>query len=71
MKNNHYFLTIGWLYPDLMSTYGDKGNILVLTKRCEWRNIKVRVKKIDTTTSENELLECNKCTQWISDRGSA
>lgn len=38
-----YSLTIGWLYPDLMSTYGDRGNILVLKKRCEWRGIKVEV----------------------------
>lgn len=37
----NYKLTIGWLYPDLMSTYGDRGNIIVLTKRGEWRGIKV------------------------------
>src|SRR3989344_4238030 len=36
-------LTIAWLYPDLMSTYGDRGNIIVLTKRCEWRGINVMV----------------------------
>ena len=32
-------LSIAWLYPDLMSTYGDRGNIIVLTKRCQWRGI--------------------------------
>ena len=36
-------LVIGWLYPELMSTYGDRGNIICLTKRCEWRGIKVKV----------------------------
>lgn len=28
------------LYPDRMSIYGDYGNIIALTKRMEWRNIK-------------------------------
>jgi CobQ-like glutamine amidotransferase family enzyme len=51
MKNN-YKLTIGWLYPELMSTYGDRGNITVLQKRCEWRSIDVSIKKIDADTSE-------------------
>ena len=51
----HYTLTIAWLYPDLMSTYGDRGNIIVLTKRCEWRNIEVIVKKIFVDTNPKEL----------------
>lgn len=36
-------LTIGWLYPELMSTYGDYGNIIVLQRRCEWRGINVEI----------------------------
>jgi CobQ-like glutamine amidotransferase family enzyme len=43
MNKNNYSLTIGWLYPDLMSTYGDRGNIIVLKKRCEWRSIKAEI----------------------------
>lgn len=39
-------LTIGYLYPDLMNIYGDTGNIICLTKRCEWRGIEVEVKNI-------------------------
>jgi lipid II isoglutaminyl synthase (glutamine-hydrolysing) len=31
------------LYPDLMSVYGDRGNILAVTKRAEWRGIQVEV----------------------------
>lgn len=54
MKNN-YQLTIGWLYPDLMSTYGDRGNILVLKKRCEWRGIQVEILPIDQTTNDKQL----------------
>jgi lipid II isoglutaminyl synthase (glutamine-hydrolysing) len=29
------------LYPDLMSVYGDRGNVLTLCRRAEWRNIPV------------------------------
>ena len=34
-------ITIAHLYPISMSTYGDRGNILVLQKRAAWRGIKV------------------------------
>lgn len=54
MKNN-YSLKIGWLYPELMSTYGDKGNITVLQKRCEWRDIEVEILPIDQSTTDKEL----------------
>ncbi len=32
-------ITIGHLYPDLLNLYGDRGNIMCLMKRCEWRGI--------------------------------
>jgi len=50
-----YTLKIGWLYPELMSTYGDRGNIMVLTKRCQWRNINITVVPIDFSTTNQEL----------------
>lgn len=53
--NNKYSLTIGWLYPDLMNTYGDRGNIIVLTKRAEWRGIKVNVEQIFVDTEYSIL----------------
>jgi len=31
------------LYPDLMSVYGDRGNVLALVRRAEWRGIDVEV----------------------------
>lgn len=37
-------LTIGYLYGDLMNIYGDTGNIITLTKRAQWRGIKVMSK---------------------------
>lgn len=36
-------LNICWLYPELMSTYGDRGNIICLQKRGEWRKIDVSI----------------------------
>lgn len=50
-----YNITIGWLYPDLMSIYGDRGNIIALTRRCEWRGIGVTIKPITVDTSLSEL----------------
>ena len=40
-------LTIGWLYPTLMSTYGDRGNVICLQQRAQWRGIKVNVMPLD------------------------
>lgn len=58
-KNNKYSLTVGWLYPDLMSTYGDRGNITVLQKRAQWRGIKVRVEENSLNTSYLILNTCD------------
>ena len=35
--------TVGWLYPDLMNIYGDRGNILTLLKRAEWHGYEPRL----------------------------
>jgi hypothetical protein len=55
----NYKLAIGWLYPELMSTYGDRGNIIVLQKRCEWRDINVEIVSIDFSTTTKELRTMN------------
>ncbi len=34
------------LYPDLLNLYGDRGNILALKKRCEWRGISVEIHNV-------------------------
>lgn len=31
------------LYPDLMNIYADRGNLLMLRRRCEWRGIRFEV----------------------------
>lgn len=38
-------ISIVHLYPDLMNTYGDRGNILCLVRRCQWRGIDVVVRE--------------------------
>lgn len=38
-----YKLNICHLYPDLMNTYGDKGNVTALLRRCQWRDIECQV----------------------------
>lgn len=40
-------LTLGHLYPEHMNLYGDRGNLLALVKRAEWRGIAVRVQPIE------------------------
>lgn len=36
-------LTLGHLYPDQLNLYGDRGNILILRRRCQMRGITLRV----------------------------
>ncbi len=52
-------ITIGWLYPELMSTYGDRGNMFVLQKRCQWRGIEVKILRIGFKTPEKEIGACD------------
>lgn len=40
-------LHIGHLYPSLMSTYGDIGNIICLNQRAGWRDIEVTVHALE------------------------
>jgi lipid II isoglutaminyl synthase (glutamine-hydrolysing) len=39
-------ITVGYLYPDIMSTYGDRGNVETLLRRCEWRDISTEVTEL-------------------------
>jgi lipid II isoglutaminyl synthase (glutamine-hydrolysing) len=43
-------LKIGWLYPTLMSTYGDRGNTICLQRRAAWRGIEVEIIALDQQT---------------------
>ena len=39
-------LTIVWVYPELLSIYADRGNVLVLERRAAWRGIDVQVRPL-------------------------
>lgn len=41
-----YELNICHLYPDLLNLYGDRGNIIAISKRSKWRGIQVTVSDI-------------------------
>ncbi|NEO86850.1 MAG: type 1 glutamine amidotransferase [Spirulina sp. SIO3F2] len=47
---SEFELRLGWLYPTLMSTYGDRGNVICLQQRCQWRGIAVTVVPLDQET---------------------
>jgi hypothetical protein len=59
IHNTKYKLVIGWLYPELMSTYGARGNIIVLQKRCAWRGISVEIKRLDVDFDHKLLDVCD------------
>ena len=40
-------LTIAWLYGARMNIYGDRGNVLALSRRAAWRGIDVSVVNVD------------------------
>jgi CobQ-like glutamine amidotransferase family enzyme len=37
-----------WVYPDLLSTYGDRGNLLVLARRARLRGLRVEVAEVNS-----------------------
>ncbi|MBS0653123.1 MAG: cobalamin biosynthesis protein CobQ [Verrucomicrobia bacterium] len=42
---------IGWLFPALLSTYGDRGNLTCLQRRAQWRGIACHVLPLDEKSS--------------------
>jgi lipid II isoglutaminyl synthase (glutamine-hydrolysing) len=41
-------LRLAWVYPDLLSTYGDRGNLLVLERRARLRGIPVEIAEVNS-----------------------
>ena len=41
-------LRLVWVYPDLLSTYGDRGNMLVLARRAQLRGIEVEAVEVNS-----------------------
>lgn len=48
-------LTLYHFFPDKLNLYGDRGNIICLKKRCEWRGIELNIKEV----SETDNLDMN------------
>ena len=55
MSNQQFQLTIGWLYPTLMSTYGDRGNVIVIERRTQWRGYDVKVVPLDENSTADDI----------------
>jgi len=53
MTHHKQTFTVGWLYPDLMNIYGDRGNILTLLKRAEWRDYDARLVELPRGTTQH------------------
>ena len=47
MENEKLTISIAHLYPKLLNLYGDLGNVITLTKRCQWRGITVEFENIN------------------------
>ena len=47
MEEKNLKISIAHLYPKLLNLYGDLGNIITLTKRCQWRGIEVEFEQIN------------------------
>jgi len=45
--------TVGWLYSDLMNIYGDRGNILTLLRRAQWRGLDASVVELQRGPARN------------------
>lgn len=59
LTTNKFKLKIAWLYPDLMSTYGDRGNIQVLVRRCQKRDIDASIVRINIDISNDDIRGCD------------
>lgn len=55
----NFELNIGWLYPNLMSTYGDRGNVITIQQRAQWRGINVTVIPYDRDSPADRILEAD------------
>jgi lipid II isoglutaminyl synthase (glutamine-hydrolysing) len=51
--STHNRFTVGWLYSDLMNIYGDRGNVLTLTRRAQWHGFDPRVIELGRGPSED------------------
>lgn len=51
-------VVLGWLYADHLNVYGDRGNLIALTRRLEWRGFDVTLRRLGKGPSA-ELDDCD------------
>jgi CobQ-like glutamine amidotransferase family enzyme len=49
---------IGWLYAATMNIYGDRGNVIALKRRAEWRGISTTVHEINIGEPIPDNIDC-------------
>jgi CobQ-like glutamine amidotransferase family enzyme len=55
MSSLNQKIIIGWLYPQLMSTYGDRGNVITIQHRAQWRGYDVQVLPLDQNATAADI----------------
>jgi CobQ-like glutamine amidotransferase family enzyme len=48
---------VGLVYPELLGTYGDRGNAIVLVQRCRWRGIPAELVEVDAGAAIPDSLD--------------
>src|SRR5262252_5114353 len=48
---------VGLVYPELLGTYGDRGNAVVLVQRCRWRGIPAELVEVAAGASIPDSLD--------------
>ncbi len=48
---------VGLIYPELLGTYGDRGNALVLVQRCRWRGLAAELVEVPAGESIPDSLD--------------
>ncbi|HLO83520.1 MAG TPA: type 1 glutamine amidotransferase [Nostocaceae cyanobacterium] len=55
MSSGQMEIIIGWLYPTLMSTYGDRGNVITIDRRAQWRGYNVKIVPLDQNATADDI----------------
>jgi CobQ-like glutamine amidotransferase family enzyme len=48
---------VGLVYPELLGTYGDRGNAIVLVQRCRWRGIPAELVEVEAGATIPDSLD--------------
>jgi CobQ-like glutamine amidotransferase family enzyme len=57
MAGRESTVRVGLVYPELLGTYGDRGNALVLVQRCRWRGIDAELVEVRAGDAIPESLD--------------